>query len=586
MKQLCKRILALLLLTAFLRGGTAMIAAAAQNAAAAEPAQAIRYAPYALPAEAAGATYLPAVTLQSGNLNARWVAPGLQSQALSAADAYIEGLQTFKPWVDLTAYGLTGAALGDLMNDTLNAHPELFYSDGIYYLTENGIVTRVWFSYTAAISVLREQTARLEAVVELILAQVPANLTDAGKVLWCNEYIAMHNAYPTLPADPSGYDPYWFNVYGALCRGSSVCQGIALANCLLLTRLGVTCAFVTSEPMNHAWNLVRLEDDSWYHVDTTWNDGPAEYGNVPDIPGYVNHDYLLLSDHVMRDAEHRHSGWVAPAQATSDAYLNAYWIQTNSAIVPLNDSWYYTVPAGGWVESGGSYQRSFDLRSRNFGSESVGQDTFVRTLSESVSPVPGDKTKFAFFRRLPSLAVLENTLYYSNGGNLFSLTPAALAAQQGASPVMPAPALNQANYQSVCGFAVYFGELRYGVIDASGGGGARLFPVYGSVQLSPTPTLPAVSAFDVNYKAISLRYRDGSARIVTSPGGSTFAAEDAKLVSVRPDGTLQNEAFGEEGFTGVYVYGPDGQEAYVLVEYYTEWWQWFIWIFLFGWVWY
>ena len=80
----------------------------------------------------------------------------------------------------------------------------------------------------------------------------------------------------------TNYDPD-----GVLLEGNGVCQSYATAYDLLMEAAGVTSRIVCSDEINHAWNLVKL-DDEWYHVDTTWDD-PVPNGNERD-------DYFLLSD--------------------------------------------------------------------------------------------------------------------------------------------------------------------------------------------------------------------------------------------------------------------------------------------------
>lgn len=63
------------------------------------------------------------------------------------------------------------------------------------------------------------------------------------------------------------------------------CNGYALAFKDIMTRLNIQALHITSDSMQHAWNLVYL-DGEWYHVDVTWDD--PVYG---DSEGWVNDDY-------------------------------------------------------------------------------------------------------------------------------------------------------------------------------------------------------------------------------------------------------------------------------------------------------
>ena len=67
---------------------------------------------------------------------------------------------------------------------------------------------------------------------------------------------------------------------------------------MLLDRVGISSIMVTSYDMNHAWNLVNI-DNEWYHVDTTWDD-PVGYS------GATRHTYFLRgSDYMSKVDQHQ-----------------------------------------------------------------------------------------------------------------------------------------------------------------------------------------------------------------------------------------------------------------------------------------
>lgn len=58
-------------------------------------------------------------------------------------------------------------------------------------------------------------------------------------------------------------------------EGTAICAGYARLYTCLMTELGYENAYVvgySADGTYHAWNEVRLEDGSWYSVDTTMND--------------------------------------------------------------------------------------------------------------------------------------------------------------------------------------------------------------------------------------------------------------------------------------------------------------------------
>ncbi len=109
------------------------------------------------------------------------------------------------------------------------------------------------------------------------------------------------------PMDPTDI---MFEVNGGICSGfSSLFRDF-------MDELDIPCIIVTSDAMNHAWNMVQLEDGEWYHVDVTWDNPdnksvPPEkddsYRNYDENQNKISYKYLLLTDEEILNAEHY--GW-------------------------------------------------------------------------------------------------------------------------------------------------------------------------------------------------------------------------------------------------------------------------------------
>ena len=93
-----------------------------------------------------------------------------------------------------------------------------------------------------------------------------------------------------------------YTSYGAFVNHNAVCQGYALAFKVLMDRAGIPCCYVSSDAINHAWNMVRL-DGNWYHVDVTWDD--PIYTSTKDWAGSVKRENLLCSDTEIANTGHR-----------------------------------------------------------------------------------------------------------------------------------------------------------------------------------------------------------------------------------------------------------------------------------------
>lgn len=132
---------------------------------------------------------------------------------------------------------------------------------------------------------------------DIISKVIQPGMSDLEKELALHDYIITHTKY-----DEQGYingtvsqDAH--SPYGVLMNGVGVCDGYAYTMKALLHLVNVESLVVygksfnlTSQPINHAWNLVKI-DGQYYHTDLTWDDlGSSNNENK------LNHSYLNLSD--------------------------------------------------------------------------------------------------------------------------------------------------------------------------------------------------------------------------------------------------------------------------------------------------
>ena len=84
-----------------------------------------------------------------------------------------------------------------------------------------------------------------------------------------------------------------FNPEGVFINGRAVCNGYALAFQLCMEILGIESKIIvgTASYDYHAWNIVKMDDGCWYHVDVTWDDP------LPDRKGRLIYTYFNVTDH-------------------------------------------------------------------------------------------------------------------------------------------------------------------------------------------------------------------------------------------------------------------------------------------------
>lgn len=118
-----------------------------------------------------------------------------------------------------------------------------------------------------------------QALNEFVAAYVDAMHTDLKSdyelIYDLNLAICENVTYDYTNLNDTTYD-LKYTAYAAVANGTAVCQGYAALFYKMSEELGINARVVTSQELNHAWNIVEL-DGVWYNIDTTWNDTGMPY---------------------------------------------------------------------------------------------------------------------------------------------------------------------------------------------------------------------------------------------------------------------------------------------------------------------
>lgn len=230
-------------------------------------------------------------------------------------------------------------------------NPDLCYARtacGLSYIWKNdAIIVQMIPAY---LEISDEQMQQFNDTVDNIVKSASQLDDPVEQMLYVHDYLVLHCAYNwEIGTDQETDNDYIYSAYGVLVDGDAVCQGYALAYKLLLNRLDIACCYISSDPMNHAWNIVGLNVDEsnkeWYHVDVTWDDP------TPNVDGYCSHDFFLLSDETMNDQQHGHSGWEWTGRQTPVCDDKTYESETyvfanNSRPMYYKDGYFYYLREG------------------------------------------------------------------------------------------------------------------------------------------------------------------------------------------------------------------------------------------------
>ena len=140
----------------------------------------------------------------------------------------------------------------------------------------------------------------IEKSANMILADKKNNTYDNIKMV--HDYLINNIEY-----DIELSKPYIYNIYGAMVKKVSVCEGYAESFKYLMDKLNIPCTLVigvatnsNSQAENHAWNYVKI-DNKWYAIDVTWDDPISTTGFVSNKSKYKY--FLKGSDYMSKDHE-------------------------------------------------------------------------------------------------------------------------------------------------------------------------------------------------------------------------------------------------------------------------------------------
>ncbi len=251
----------------------------------------------------------------------------------------ITGFSTCPTELNISQFNLPTSIVNAIVNYIWCETPELFQVGNMRYSYSNSkIISLMPSSYHYTASEYPTMLNKFRQNAEMLLDGIKGNnsLTDVEKALllhdrlaiWC-EYDYENYLNQSLPRSA-------YNAYGAFVNKTAVCMGYALAYDYLLFQVGIDSEYCSSDLLNHAWNIVYV-NNSAYHVDVTWDDP------VRDKSGYVKHTNFLRSTNGIVETGHiSDDGYVdyntSPNDTTFDSY---YWQKSNTEFQLIGDDFYY-----------------------------------------------------------------------------------------------------------------------------------------------------------------------------------------------------------------------------------------------------
>ncbi len=312
----------------------------------------------------------------------------LESAFLEAFDEVYEG------GLNISRFGFTLSEFHEFFFNILYNNPKYYYVHTFAYNPNETYLTTIWIIYYETDKdVIADNLKAIDDATDEILIGIDDDMTDFAKVMTVHNYMVENYEYNYAVYDEDYQEVHQDFDISIMLTKTGVCQAYSLAFKHLMNVLSIDCIFVTSDDMNHGWNLVKL-GDSWYHIDLTWDDlGDGS------LTGFTN-KYALLSDDAIQNMSNPHYNYDAcDVAADSCLYDNAVWRNTYTPIVTIDNISYYVDGNKLVSESGETI----------FGNLSVWTITYSSGDTESVT--------------LSGLAERNGLLYFNTAGYVFVYNP-------------------------------------------------------------------------------------------------------------------------------------------------------------------
>lgn len=228
--------------------------------------------------------------------------------------------------IDISEYDIQAAEISDLLQYYVFDDPSFFYVKSRYSCSLNyaDSVIEIHFRFCEN---AKEKKADYNNRINEIVSLSDEAWSEFEYALFFHDYICENFCYDT------DYEIY--DAYSMLVRGKGVCQAYSMLYKELLTSVGVECRYVSSNAMNHGWNIVTINGKN-YHVDVTGDDP------LPDMYGYVEHENFLMSDtEAERQSYYAWSVCGEDVACDSEYYDSAAWKSSTSAFVFADEKWYF-----------------------------------------------------------------------------------------------------------------------------------------------------------------------------------------------------------------------------------------------------
>ncbi|WP_242875008.1 MULTISPECIES: Ig-like domain-containing protein [Clostridium] len=271
----------------------------------------------------------------------------------------------------------------------------------------------------------------LDKAKSVLSSIIKPGMSTVDKELAIHDYIVANTDYATeVYNNNTNVSDDVYTAYGVLIDRKAVCEGYARAFKIMCDLESIPCRFIADyNPLDHAWNEVKLDDGNYYQVDTTWDD-PVKYDSVNNlyVPGdSVEHTYFNLSDkQIFSDHPISQSEWATynnpQANIDSSEFYAVADVSHDSNVVFTNyNSHLCSVDSSDNIKTI-SYDNAQNINYYNgyiyYTVDSVDSSNNVtKSIMYMISPNGGGKVKLAVGKNITKMYLYNGAVYYLDAGD-------------------------------------------------------------------------------------------------------------------------------------------------------------------------
>ncbi|MCQ2559430.1 MAG: transglutaminase-like domain-containing protein [Clostridia bacterium] len=228
--------------------------------------------------------------------------------------------------IDLSRYNVPVSAMNQIMNQMFFSHPDLFIVDS----------NKSTYSYSGSkvrsynpvyIENALDKLEEYNQIIDNIISNIDNDWSDLEKVLFIHDYLALHYKYD--------YSLTYYTAYDLFTQKIGTCEAFTLGVTALLQRINLPVSYAFSEPDNHMWNVVQLDNGKWYNLDASHD--------LSLWPGVAHHNHFLVSSARLQSVCPQHRDMQCRYEMNDTTYDAYFWAESENGIpfVWSGSNWYY-----------------------------------------------------------------------------------------------------------------------------------------------------------------------------------------------------------------------------------------------------